>query len=122
MLLTQVAGGFAVICDEGLGRQIMEIFPQICCDSTRDDTPSSPAGDQDQGPCGPCVDVPLVPFHLVDDELQSSFQRELALVATLPDTPLTQLLGCGTTARSTTPRATSSTTVAQFIGSVVMLC
>jgi hypothetical protein len=130
VLLSQLAGGMAVMCDEGLGGQILEIFPQFCCETEVGADPSATAETEAAGaerelgqvPCGPCLDIPLVSFIPNDDDLLSSVQSPLVFVTTLPDTPLTQLTSCGCTARDRTLPAASSTTVAQLMGTVVLLC
>lgn len=122
MLLSQVAGGLVVICDEGAFGQIMEFLPQFCCEAQVDSSPALPAGSQEQDPCGPCYDTPIVSFIQLADELQSSVQFELNYVATLEDTPLAQLLCCGAVACDMTSQAAISTTVGQLAGTVVLLC
>ncbi|MCB9508498.1 MAG: hypothetical protein H6697_12650 [Myxococcales bacterium] len=122
MLLSQMAGGLVVICDEGVSGRVMEFLPQLCCETQVDGSPTSPIEDQGQDPCGPCYDTPLVPFVHVEDEFQSSVQFQLAFVATLEDTPLTQLFSCGATARDKTSLADISTTVRQLAGTVVLIC
>ncbi len=122
MLLSQVAGGLVVICDEGVAGQIMEFLPQFCCEAPVEGSPASPSGIQEQDPCGPCYDTPLVTFIQVKDELQSFALLELAVVATLEDTPLTQLFNCGAVACDVTSPAVASTTISQLAGTVVLLC
>lgn len=122
MLLSQVAGGLVVICDEGVAGQVMEFLPQFCCEAPVDSSPASTTEDLEQDPCGPCYDTPLVSFVHVQDELRSSLLFELAYVATLEDTPLTQLFSWGAVACDVTSPAAISTTVSQLAGTVVLLC
>ena len=83
ILLSQLTGGLVVICDEGIGGQMLEL-PYACCSA--EGGPASAPSDEEGGeaPCGPCVDVPMVQVHQADDDLQEPGHPELAFIATIP--------------------------------------
>ena len=109
-----------MICDEGIGGQMLEL-PYACCSA--EGGPASAPSDEEGGeaPCGPCVDVPMVQVHQADDDLQEPGHPELAFIATIPDTPPARLCrGVAFTRHVAPPGARP--TVARLTGTVVQLC
>jgi len=119
MLLSQLAGGMIVICDEGSGAQSLELFPQTCCESESEPTPAPPRQGADL--CESCVDVSLVVFHQPDDDRLGSGTQKPAIEATLLDTPPTRFIPGGVIARGTSPPR-ALPTAARLTGTVIQLC
>lgn len=123
MLACQLAGGMIVVCDEGIGAQSLELFPQACCgsESEAEEHPAPASQRVDQAPCDSCHDVPLVVFHRSDDEPDRARQLEFTVVATLPTAPLDRFVPRGVFARGTSPPGVVPT-AARLTGTVVQLC
>ena len=125
LLLSQLVAGLTVICDEGLGGQVMEFLLETCCEaqveaehSCADDSTCLESLD---GDCGPCVDAPLTLLLQKQEEQHTlSFGVHVAPVefpAAVFATP-----DLRATALRDTHRDGACGTVAEFSRTVVLTC
>jgi hypothetical protein len=63
VLLSQLSAGATVLCDEGLGRRVLEFVLQSCCE-VGVQAPACPEDGCDEltrDDCGPCTDASVAP-------------------------------------------------------------
>jgi len=123
VLLSQVASGFAVLCEEDSGGRVMEVFPGVCCDGTEDSAPTDAPAPDAPHDCGECLDqalTRLIPGQGDDraHTLPPAPQEHCALL-----TPVEAPTDCTPAhAGHDALPASPPTTVAQLLVAVVMHC
>jgi hypothetical protein len=120
LLLSQATAGMTVICDEGLGRHVMEFFPRVCCDVADDGGSASPAAGSGQDDCGPCRDLTLAPTLQREEERRDSPACQRLAVAAFPDA--LQPPPPGASACDGASPAARTPTVSRLARTVVLRC
>jgi hypothetical protein len=88
VVLSQILGSSAVICDEGPGRQAVEFLTGGCCETPAATLAASARApthqaDPADGGCGACHDVPLLQI-LREDEGRAHAAPDALTLAALP--------------------------------------